>query len=113
MNCTKTFLENIDKKCICPYPCVVDAVTETIIMVACVRICDNRSLFLICSKSLPNSLTAFKYSISPTISESSSGKRFWYLFLVNLWMRAIWWKTNVNERLGVFLAYTPPTNFKT
>lgn len=70
------------------YPWVVEAVTETIIMVACVKICCNFSLFLICSKSLPSSLIVIIYSISPQINESNSGNRFWYLFFVNLWMIA-------------------------
>lgn len=57
-------------------------------MVACVRICCRFSLFLICSKSFPSSFAAIKYSNSAGIKESSSGKRFWYLFFVNLCMTA-------------------------
>lgn len=70
------------------YPCVVEAVTETIIMVACVKMACNFSLFFTWSRSLPNSFTAYKYSISPTINESNSGKRFWYFSLENLCIMA-------------------------
>jgi hypothetical protein len=65
------------------YPCVVEAVTETTIIVACVRNCCRISLFLALSKSLPNSLTVIKYSKCSTTRDSSSGNLFEYLLVVN------------------------------
>ena len=70
------------------YPCVVDAVTETTMMVAWVRNCCNVSLFFALSKSFPNSLTVITYSKGPTTKDSNSGNRLEYLSLVNLCMVA-------------------------
>lgn len=66
------------------YPWVVDAVTETTIIVAWVRNCCRISLFLALSKSFPNSLTVITYSNCPTTKDSNSGNLFEYLSLVNL-----------------------------
>lgn len=62
-------------KCVL-YPCVVEAVTDTTIIVACVKNCCNVSLFFAWSKSFPSSLTVQTYSKGETTSESNSGNLF-------------------------------------
>lgn len=85
------------------YPCVVEAVTDTIIIVACVRKLCRVSLFLALSKSLPNSFTVRMYSNGVMMSDSSSGNLFWYLSRTNLWIIAGKWnylfKVTYNNRL--------------
>lgn len=66
------------------YPWVVDAVTETTIIVAWVRNVGSTSLFLDCSRVFPSSLTVCTYSNGPTTKDSNSGKRFEYLSRTNL-----------------------------
>lgn len=66
------------------YPWVVDAVTETTIIVAWVRNVGSTSLFFDCSRVLPSSLTVCTYSNGPTTKDSNSGNRFEYLSRTNL-----------------------------
>lgn len=69
------------------HPWVVEAVTDTTMMVAWVRYCCNASLFLALSKSLPSSRTVIMYSCGCITSDSNSGNLFEYLSLTNRWIR--------------------------
>lgn len=71
------------------YPCVVEAVTETTIIVAWDKNCCKISLFFALSKSFSSSRTVITYSNGPTTRDSNSGNLFEYLSRTNLWIVAV------------------------